>query len=143
MASRQQQSQEDDNQQFQLIPDPNQVLQPIHNYDQQQHSLQQFQPTNRETTFIGQHNPNDSNNNNLLQQQTLYVTQYPTTSSSATIYNGDHFNSTNFINNNNNDNDPLSLRISRRMMMIKDCIMEMQQQYILLEQDFVKLRRGR
>ncbi|CAH1760488.1 2900_t:CDS:1 [Entrophospora sp. SA101] len=141
MASRQQQSQEDDNQQFQLIPDPNQVLQPIHNYDQQQHSLQQFQPTNHEATFIGQHNPNDSNNNNLLQQQTLYVTQYPTTSS-ATIYNGDHFNSSNFINNNNNDNDPLSLRISRRMMMIKDCIMEMQQQYILLEQDFVKLRRG-
>nr|CAG8585591.1 8296_t:CDS:1 [Entrophospora candida] len=141
MASQQQQSQEDDSQQFQLIPDPNQVLQPIHNYDQQPHSLQQFQPTNREATFIGQHNPNGSNNNNLLQQQPLYVTQYPTTSS-ATIYNGDHFNSSNFINSNNNDNDPLSLRISRRMMMIKDCIMEMQQQYILLEQDFVKLRRG-
>nr|CAG8452057.1 6884_t:CDS:2 [Entrophospora candida] len=134
------------------------------NLDQQQKSYAQQiqqQRIHQIQNYILQsyehYNQNRNNRNHMItptqvlsqqpqkQRQIPYVKENSSTPS-PTIYN-DCLNlnipSSNIhcgINSNDGD-DPLILRISDRLLLIKDYITKMNQQYVELEQDFIKLRR--
>ncbi|CAH1764970.1 4599_t:CDS:1, partial [Entrophospora sp. SA101] len=137
------------------------INQPAQNSDQQQNlnQLQQIQN-------LGQQNYNQHQVQNLAQQsylqqsqqqqiqnyaqhahqQTQSYRQYNQNSDNVMVTTLPRLN-LNISSPNNihhgikSDNDPLILRISDRLLMIKDCIMTMNQHYAELEQDFCKLRR--
>ncbi|CAJ0756966.1 2654_t:CDS:2, partial [Entrophospora sp. SA101] len=131
------------------------------NLDQQQKSYARQIQQQRIQNYILQsyehYNQNRNNRNHMitptqvLSQQPQKQRQIPcvkenSSTPSPTIYN-DCLNlnipSSNIhygINSNDGD-DPLILRISDRLLLIKDYITKMNQQYVELEQDFIKLRR--
>nr|CAG8611726.1 1116_t:CDS:1 [Entrophospora candida] len=111
-----------------------QQLQPVQHYSQHAH---------RPIQSYGQYNQNSDNNNNMMMAQTLpHQLFYNSFTSSPTIYDNLNLNITSSnIHHGINGNDPLISRISDRLLMIKDSIMTMNQQYAELEQDFIRLRR--
>nr|CAG8582570.1 1022_t:CDS:1 [Entrophospora candida] len=101
-----------------------------------QHIYQQ-NPAHQQFQSCGQYNQNNNDNNDSMMMMTTQILSQQ----QPIIYN-DHLPSSNCESINNNEDDILTLRISHRMLMIKDCIMMINRQYVELEQDFIKLRRS-
>ncbi|CAJ0766505.1 13803_t:CDS:1, partial [Entrophospora sp. SA101] len=130
-------------------PNLDQVLLPIQNINQSVQNSDHT-PQNLSCGYVhqqmqnyGQWNQNRNNNNNVmtmiqtLQQQQQQQLLYNLTALSPEIYN-DHLNlNISSSNVHHNNDDPLISRISDRLLMIKDSIMTMNQQYAELEQDFI------
>nr|CAG8499121.1 11722_t:CDS:2 [Entrophospora candida] len=104
-------------------------------FNYQQHQSQDGQPFQQITTFDQVLQNSDQN---LFQQQPQNLSQQ---SYGQQIQQAQNYVHQQIQSNGHNDDDPLILRISGRLLMIKDCIMTMNQQYTELEQDFIRLRR--
>nr|CAG8623193.1 6686_t:CDS:2 [Entrophospora candida] len=132
------------------------------NIQQQSNQGQPIQPIQISNHHLSQQQTINQNISqpNLSQQQQLQPVQhysqhahqpiqtlpqqlfYNSFTSSPTIYDNLNLNITSSnIHHGINGNDPLISRISDRLLMIKDSIMTMNQQYAELEQDFIRLRR--
>nr|CAG8539970.1 4054_t:CDS:2 [Entrophospora candida] len=104
-------------------------------FNYQQHQSQDGQPFQQITTFDQVLQNSDQN---LFQRQPQNLSQQ---SYGQQIQQAQNYVHQQNQSNGHNDDDPLILRISGRLSMIKDCIMTMNQQYTELEQDFIRLRR--
>ncbi|CAH1768189.1 4930_t:CDS:2 [Entrophospora sp. SA101] len=107
-------------------------------FNYQQHQSQDGQPFQQITTFdqvLLQ--PIQNSDQNLFQRHPQNLSQQ---SYGQQIQQAQNYVHQQIQSYGHNDDDPLILRISGRLSMIKDCIMTMNQQYTELEQDFIRLR---